>query len=70
MKINKRRLLDRVPAHTSDLARESEFLEVIALIRNARQRTLQAVNASLVNLYWEVGRYMSQSSKRPYGVWV
>ncbi len=49
---------DRAPAQTSDFARECEFREVVDLIRCVRQRTLQAVNASLVTLYWEIGRYI------------
>ena len=48
------------PAGSSFPGRESEFREVVDLIRGARQRALQAVNTSLVALYWEVGRYMSQ----------
>ncbi len=38
---------------------DSAFVEVVALIQTARQRAYQAVNAELVNLYWQVGEYIS-----------
>lgn len=37
----------------------SEFDEVIGLIHAARQRAYQVVNASLIELYWQVGAYLS-----------
>jgi predicted nuclease of restriction endonuclease-like (RecB) superfamily len=39
---------------------EESFAEVINLIRQARQRAFQAVNTELVNLYWQVGEYISR----------
>jgi DUF1016 N-terminal domain len=59
-----RSLSNRARAQASDFAREPEFLEVVELIRSARQRALQAVNANLVALYWEVGRYISQKLQK------
>lgn len=35
------------------------FAEIVALITAARQRTLLAVNAALIDLYWQVGRTIS-----------
>lgn len=35
------------------------FDEVTAMIQNARQRTMQAVNTQLIELYWQVGAYIS-----------
>lgn len=64
MTIKKRPLVNRASAQASDFARESEFREVVDLIRSARQRTLQAVNTNLVALYWEVGRYISQKLQK------
>jgi predicted nuclease of restriction endonuclease-like (RecB) superfamily len=64
MKIKKRPLIKRVTAQASAFARESEFREVVDLIRVARQRAWQAVNTSLVALYWEVGRYISQKLQK------
>jgi DUF1016 N-terminal domain len=65
MKIKRRPLVNRAAARAPELlGRESEFREVVDLIRGARQRALQAVNTSLVALYWEVGRYISQKLQR------
>src|ERR1700760_3973790 len=67
MKTKRRDLINRAAAKAPDISgRESEFREVIDLIRGARQRALQAVNASLVALYWEVGRYISQKEREFY----
>jgi hypothetical protein len=60
MKIKKQPSANLVSMRTPDFARESEFREIVDLIRGARQRALQAVNTSLVALYWEVGRYISE----------
>jgi predicted nuclease of restriction endonuclease-like (RecB) superfamily len=37
----------------------NDFLNVIQLIQTARNRALSAVNSELVNLYWQVGQYVS-----------
>jgi predicted nuclease of restriction endonuclease-like (RecB) superfamily len=39
---------------------EARFAEVLALIEAARQRAYQAVNTELVDLYWQLGEYLSQ----------
>lgn len=39
---------------------EQSFCEVVQLIRDARQRTFQAVNTTLIDLYWQVGEYISR----------
>lgn len=36
-----------------------QFSEVIALIQSARYRAFKAVNTELINLYWEIGKYIS-----------
>lgn len=48
-------------------APEASFDEIIALIRQARRRALQAVNAELIDLYWRVGEYISR--KLETAVW-
>ncbi len=35
------------------------FDEVLVLICSARQRAVQAVNTQLIDLYWQVGAYIS-----------
>ncbi len=41
------------------VARDAAFAEVLSLIQQARQRSYQAVNTELVDLYWRVGEYVS-----------
>lgn len=38
----------------------SDFSMVISIIENAKGRALKAVNAELINMYWEVGEYLSK----------
>jgi predicted nuclease of restriction endonuclease-like (RecB) superfamily len=40
-------------------AEESGFDAVIDLIQSARQRALQAVNTTLIDLYWRIGEHIS-----------
>ena len=47
------------PATPSPLADE-RFDEVLSLICNARQQVMQAVNSRLIELYWQVGAYISR----------
>lgn len=44
---------------TAVAAEEASFAEVVGLIEQARLRAYQAVNTELVNLYWEIGEYIS-----------
>ncbi|HSI60713.1 MAG TPA: PDDEXK nuclease domain-containing protein, partial [Ideonella sp.] len=46
---------------------ETAFAEVVSLIERARQRAYQAVNAELVDLYWQIGQYIS--GKLAAAVW-
>lgn len=38
---------------------ENDFGEVVTLIETARQKSYQAVNTALIELYWQVGAYIS-----------
>ena len=38
----------------------NNFGAVISIIENAKGRALKAVNAELINMYWEVGEYLSE----------
>ncbi|WP_095068128.1 YhcG family protein [Pseudomonas sp. Irchel 3A18] len=51
------------PATPSPLADE-RFDEVLALIYNARQQVMQAVNSRLIELYWQVGAYISRKLEK------
>ncbi|MEJ8859992.1 PDDEXK nuclease domain-containing protein [Variovorax robiniae] len=39
---------------------EPSFTEIVRLIRAAKQRAYQAVNTELIDLYWQVGEYISR----------
>jgi len=45
---------------TTTLTSVQRFDEVLALIEAARRRAYQAVNTELVDLYWELGKYISK----------
>ena len=42
------------------LVPQADFDEIAALISAARQRAVQAVNTSLIELYWQVGQTISR----------
>ena len=39
---------------------DNRFNEVLALIQSAKQQAVQAVNTQLIELYWQVGAYISR----------
>lgn len=41
-------------------AKTGNFDEIISIIDNARNRALKAVNAELIQMYWNVGEYLSE----------
>ena len=47
----------------SALTPNPDFSEITQLIAGARQRAYQAVNATLIELYWQVGAYLSGKIK-------
>jgi predicted nuclease of restriction endonuclease-like (RecB) superfamily len=52
------------PPSTTPNAVERGFVEVAQLITQARQRAVQAVNTQLIELYWQVGAYISLKIER------
>ena len=38
---------------------KNNFSDIISIIESAKQRAIKAVNAELINMYWEVGKYLS-----------
>ena len=44
-------------------AQAATFREVVGLIQSARARAMQAVNTELIDLYWQVGKYISRKLK-------
>ena len=47
------------PSRAAAGGREATFREVVGMIQDARGRALQAVNTELVDLYWQVGEFIS-----------
>jgi len=45
---------------TTPNAQQSNFTEVVQFIEAARQRVNRTVNAELIDLYWQIGEYVSQ----------
>jgi predicted nuclease of restriction endonuclease-like (RecB) superfamily len=43
-----------------DITTEPSFREVVSLIQKAKQKALATVNKHLINLYWQVGEYISK----------
>lgn len=37
----------------------NQFDEIVAIIEKAKSRALKAVNAELIQMYWNVGEYLS-----------
>ncbi|WP_160106630.1 PDDEXK nuclease domain-containing protein [Pseudomonas izuensis] len=52
--------VSQVPGSTTD----DRFNEVLALIQSARRQALQAVNTQLIELYWQVGAYISRKLEK------
>lgn len=38
---------------------ESDFRDIIAIIETSKQRAMKAVNAELIEMYWQIGAYVS-----------
>ena len=49
-----------VPAIPPEDPDEVAFAEVVAMIQDARGRALAAANTALVDLYWQLGEYISR----------
>ena len=51
-----------------DINKNNNFSEIISIIENAKSRALKAVNAELITMYFEVGKYLSDlCSKTKFG---
>jgi predicted nuclease of restriction endonuclease-like (RecB) superfamily len=48
---------------TAELPLETAFAEVVGLIEKARKRAYQSANTHLIDLYWQVGEYVSLKIK-------
>ncbi|WP_433769396.1 PDDEXK nuclease domain-containing protein [Pseudomonas putida] len=52
--------VSQVPGSTTD----GRFNEVLALIQSSRRQAMQAVNTQLIDLYWQVGAYISRKLEK------
>lgn len=43
---------------------DTRFKDIIGLIKQSRNNAFRAVNAELVNLYWEIGKYISSKIEK------
>ena len=41
-----------------------EFSEVLNTIKNAREKAFKQINATLIQLYWDIGKYVSQKVEK------
>jgi len=51
--------------------RNNQFLEVIRLIQQSKHAAVKSINMELINLYWEIGKYIYdkiQSSQWGQGI--
>ena len=39
--------------------RNDQFAEIVAMIQHTRNEVVRLANASLIDLYWEIGKYIS-----------
>ncbi|MBU0955198.1 MAG: DUF1016 family protein [Spirochaetes bacterium] len=44
----------------NNLKANGDFLEIVQLIERSKQSALQTVNSALIDLYWQVGAYISR----------
>jgi len=51
-------------SNVPDNATNERFNEVLAMIHSAKQQAMQAVNTQLIELYWQVGAYISRKLER------
>lgn len=43
---------------------DNRFEDIIRLIKQSRTNAIRAVNAELINLYWNIGEYISKKIKQ------
>lgn len=38
---------------------QNNFNDIINIIEQSKSRALKAVNAEMINMYWQIGKYLS-----------
>ena len=47
---------------------DNRFTDIIHLIKQSRENAVRTVNSELINLYWNIGEYISKKSNNRNGV--
>ena len=58
-----KKLQDSSSRKVTSTSLTASFAEVVDLIQQARQRAFHAVNTELIDLYWQVGEYISTQAR-------
>ena len=40
----------------------NDFENIIAIIEQSKMRAVKAVNAELIDMYWQIGKYISEKA--------
>ena len=56
MKIEKRKA-------ENEMLFQTEFSEIVNLIKKSRSAAMRTVNSALINLYWQIGEFISKRVK-------
>lgn len=43
---------------------DKRFTDIIQLIKQSRTKAIRAVNAELINLYWDIGKHISHKIEK------
>lgn len=46
---------------------DNRFTDIIHLIKQSRENAIRFVNAELINLYWNIGEYISKKIEQSNG---
>ena len=43
----------------TQIVSQNNFNDIINIIEQSKSRALKAVNAEMINMYWQIGKYLS-----------
>lgn len=47
--------------------RREQFAEIVSMIQQTRDEVVRLANTSLIDLYWKIGKYISEKTLYPNG---
>lgn len=47
----------------AQIVSQNNFNDIINIIEQSKSRALKAVNAEMINMYWQIGKYLSELCK-------